>query len=462
MSRASRLAYPVAVGLAEGGWVTVLYLLVDALARVPASLGWVVFAVVAGGTCLSADRIDRLAASRVIVIVGLLAGGAIVGVILAGAVALGSGSGAGIGIEADPGSLLLGLAALRGFVRAGAMRDPDEASRPFFVGLLGLAAMWVVGGVLAEPMRAAFRDTAVVPTIAFLIGGIAATGLARSAVAASGAGFDPPSNRSWLVALGGLALAIGIAALPVGMAAERAMAAIIAWPLSLPLLIVAVIVARVLVPSRGNMLSRAGRYSLAPIIALGVLALAAIVLPPAKPITGGDAASAPGGLTAEPTTPVVDILLALLAVALVAAVLLYLARAWRTNADAAERQRDGDLRSRARDTSETDDEDGWGLGRRLRALTHRGRPTDAVAAYLATLRALDPIEGLGREPGETPAGHARRLHEAGAGTLELDLLAADFELARWGGRTISRAEHRRAIGRWERLRARLAQGSLEG
>ena len=79
----------------------------------------------------------------------------------------------------------------------------------------------------------------------------------------------------------------------------------------------------------------------------------------------------------------------------------------------------------------------------------------------ATLRALEPFEGQGRGPDETPAAHARRLHEAGVGTLELDLLAADFELARWGGRSISRAEHRRAIGRWDRLRGRLAQGPLE-
>ena len=46
MSRASGLAYPIAVGLAEGGWITVLYLLVDALSRVPSSLGLVVFGLV--------------------------------------------------------------------------------------------------------------------------------------------------------------------------------------------------------------------------------------------------------------------------------------------------------------------------------------------------------------------------------------------------------------------------------
>jgi hypothetical protein len=85
-----------------------------------------------------------------------------------------------------------------------------------------------------------------------------------------------------------------------------------------------------------------------------------------------------------------------------------------------------------------------------------------VSAYLAALRVIEPDEELRRGPAETPAGHARRLRQAGAGTLELDLLAADFELARWGGRRISSAEDRRAIGRWERLRVRLAARPVDG
>ncbi len=458
MSRAS-LAYPIAVGLAEGGWLTVLYLLVDAVARVHPPLGLAVFAVSAAATCLLADRIDRLAGSRLVVIVALLVGGGLLGVALATALGVVSGSSGSVGLTADPGAALVGVAVLRGFIRAGALRDPSEASRPFFLGLLGLSLMWMVGGVLTEPMRTAFRDAAVVPTLAFVVGGIAATGLGRSELAAAGAGFDPRSNRSWMVALTGLAVVLGIAALPLGSAAERAMAAIIAWPLSLPLLIVGALVARLIVPSRGGILRRAGTYTLGPLIALGVLALVAVLLPPPKPIPGADEASASGATASPPTTPVFDAVLAVLVVAIIIGVLLYLARAWRTNADATARLRGGDQRSRARDASETDAGDGWGLGRRLRALVRRGRPTDAVTAYLAALRSLEGHVGLERAPGETPAAHARRLHQAGSGTLELDLLAADFELARWGGRTISPAEDRRAIGRWERLRTRLAERS---
>ena len=53
MSR-SDLLFPIAVGLAEGGWVAVVYLLVDAIARVDAPLGPVVFIAAAFATCLTA------------------------------------------------------------------------------------------------------------------------------------------------------------------------------------------------------------------------------------------------------------------------------------------------------------------------------------------------------------------------------------------------------------------------
>ena len=402
MSLAS-LAYPVAVGLAEGGWLTVLYLLVDAVARVPPTLGFAAFALVAAATCLLADRIDRLAPTRVMVIVGLIVGGGLLGLVAAAVLNVVSGAGSDIGPAGDPGSVLLGLAALRGFIRAGALRDPDEAARPFLLGLLGLSAMWIVGGVLVEPMRTAFRAAAIVPTLGFIVGAVASTGLARSAIAAAGADFDPRSNRAWSVALFGLAIALGLAALPLGTAAERLMAAIIAWPVSLPLLIFLAIVARLLIPSRGGMLRRAGTYTLGPLIALGVLALAAIVLPPPAKVPGAEEASASGTNAAEPTTPVFDVALAVLAIVIVAAVLLYLARAWRMNAEATDRLRGGDLRGRLRDTSDTDPDER--LGDRTtaarpgstRSAHRRGRCLSGCAAI--TRGARGPGARLRRDPG---------------------------------------------------------------
>ena len=464
----ARLAYAGAIGLVEGGWIAVLYLLTDALAEVRPPLGFGVFAVVAAMTCLFVDRIDRLAGTRIVVIVGLLMFGALAGLGLAAVVVvLGSdpavrSASTGIGPMGDPGAVLLGLAALRGFLRAGALRDQGEASRPFFLGLLGLSAMWILAGALAEPGRLAFREAAIIPTVGFIAGGIVAAGLARSDLAAAGAGYDPHTNRVWSVALVGVAVVLALASVPLGSAAERAMAAIIARPLTVPVLVIVAIVARLIVPSRQAILRSASDHALGLVTVLGILVLDALLLPPPPPSLGGPVGVAGTGTSGETNASVVGIVLAVGAIALLAVALLYLANAWRTHGRPKERLVGGDLRTYAADPTDVDGERRLGLGGRLRALTRRGRPTDAVTAYLAALRELAGHRELDRSPAETPAAHARRLHQIGAGTLELDLLAADFELARWGGRSISRAEDRRAIGRWERLRRRLAEARRQG
>jgi hypothetical protein len=63
-----------------------------------------------------------------------------------------------------------------------------------------------------------------------------------------------------------------------------------------------------------------------------------------------------------------------------------------------------------------------------------------------------------RDPSETPAEHARRLRGDGVGALSLDLLAADYALARFGGLGLGEREDRRAVGRWRQLRTRLGKG----
>jgi hypothetical protein len=76
-------------------------------------------------------------------------------------------------------------------------------------------------------------------------------------------------------------------------------------------------------------------------------------------------------------------------------------------------------------------------------------PYDAVTAYLAALELFDPGQLMRREA-ESPLAHARRVTDR-----QLSLLAADYALARYGGRALTRLEHLRALGRWRRLRTRL-------
>ena len=109
----------------------------------PPALPSLAFVVVASATCLGARRLDRAAESRVTIIVGLLVGGAVAGLLASATVALLVRGSSPLGaLVDDPGAVVVGLAALRGFIRAGALRDPAEAQRPFFVGLSG----WPVRG----------------------------------------------------------------------------------------------------------------------------------------------------------------------------------------------------------------------------------------------------------------------------------------------------------------------------
>jgi hypothetical protein len=129
MSRADGL-FPAAVGLAEGGWVAVVYLLVDAIARVDAPLSPVTI-VVAGLACVG--WLARSAAASWLTIVGPLVGGTCRILLSAASAATFGGRDPVAAATHDPGRPL-GLAALRGFIRAGAQRDPGQAARPLLIG----------------------------------------------------------------------------------------------------------------------------------------------------------------------------------------------------------------------------------------------------------------------------------------------------------------------------------------
>jgi len=85
-----------------------------------------------------------------------------------------------------------------------------------------------------------------------------------------------------------------------------------------------------------------------------------------------------------------------------------------------------------------------------------GAPRDAVSAYVAAMAQLDAHPELARGPSETPAAHAHRLRpQTGARGLDIARLAAAYQLARYGARSITRLENVRAVKRFQRIRQSL-------
>ena len=99
--------------------------------------------------------------------------------------------------------------------------------------------------------------------------------------------------------------------------------------------------------------------------------------------------------------------------------------------------------------------DGLATRRRRRRFGRRAVPENAVDAYVALIDDLDRYHDVRRDPAETPAAHAGRLRAGGQTGLALELLAADYALARYGGITLPEREDRRAVGRWRVLRRTL-------
>ena len=79
-------------------------------------------------------------------------------------------------------------------------------------------------------------------------------------------------------------------------------------------------------------------------------------------------------------------------------------------------------------------------------------PKDALEAYPRLLDDWSSMPAQARRPTETPAAHAARLRADGAGAAALDLLVADFQLARFGAVPLTPAEDQRAVRRYHRLR----------
>lgn len=334
-----------------------------------------------------------------------------------------------------------GLAVLRGFAHARTPISAGTLATVFGVGVPCLALAALAGGMIAEPYRARFLAEATVAVVVFAGAATLALAIARLTAVGAGAGFDWRRNPTWVVLLVVLVLTTLAVAVPASIASP--LIALVAGAAIGPLLIVGLILG----------FTRRTLKTLLIVGAATVLVVGLIRFFSGGPFaislslggaTGGDAGPIDPATAAPIGLPIVIVTAVIL--------VLILARLWARRA-AAEPSDVDEVREIDRgDESASVRPSRWGFGRRLGATPE---PRDAVGAYLRLLADIDRRPSVRRDPSETPAAHAARLRSAGGADLSLDLLAADYALARFGGVELSEPEGRRAVGRWRRLRRSL-------
>jgi hypothetical protein len=431
---------PLMGAVAEGAWVTVVYLVLELAVNGDRPLGVLPFAAAAGLGMLVGSRPTADQVSPWPLAIALLAAG------IAGWLVAGGGLGSLLALDVrsavgqHPFGSLLALAALRGVLRGRALDAGAQGDTGLGAPTVAIALAWVLGGALAEPRRTAFAAEALGPTVLFLAAGPAGAALTRVASTARTTGFSWASNVSWIAVLAaGLLGAAGIALLAAG-GGVAGLAGIA------PIALAAVIVVAAISGPEPAGRRRDRRDAAAWLVVVAAIVIVAL-LPPIRPREQT--------LTPTPQTVVDDqtvadrqggtILLLAAGVAGAAIVLLLLRRG-----------RVARLSGVELDEEHSTVVDWRGFGAawsrpRLARWTRSAAPNDAVEAYRATLDALATDPTTRRGAGETPAAHASRLRTEGVGGLSLELLAADYALARFGGRRLTRSEDQRGVRRWRRI-----------
>jgi hypothetical protein len=430
--------------VAEGAWVAAVYAIVCAMAKVPAPLGVAGLALAALAGLVVARRFGQSFGDRwPAVALGLVVGTSILGALaspaaIAALLALDPVGAA----RAHPGGVLAGLALLRGMAHGRASASAVSLGHLVEVGLPGLVIPVVVAGMLDEPWRGEALAGIAAAVVTFLVAATLGVAVARIDSLGTRAGFDWRRNRAWLALVALLAIGVVAVVLPVASFVGPVVR-IVVGAIVVPLFAVGVIAG----------LTQVSRRALASVFVLGVVMLLVVALAgPARPTEGEGEPPGPGGILESESQVVTFAAGGLLTIAVIAGIVV-LARLWMREA----------LRIVPGDVAEerTIDRTGSADHQRGRSLASLGRPAaagppaDAATAYLALLADIAARPAVARAAAESPAEHARRLRTAGVGAAGLDLLAADYELARFAERRLTAAESRRAIDRWRRLRRTL-------
>ena len=428
---------PVLAILAEGAFLAVIYVTVEVVVDGrPPLLGTFELATAAGIAAIAARRKWADPDASATRFLGLLAILGLAGWLWsADARALVADGELVDAVTVHPGGWLMVVAGMRGVGRAVEV-DDRAVTRLVLVGVPALAIPWSLGQLASGELRQAFTDQAFVASITFVAAGFMAAGLARLQEIGRETGVDWRGDRSWMSTVAGVlvvVLGLGIpASMLLGLPGDAVLRGVLGPILTLvgyafaAVAAVAALIAFVLAQA----LRRIGFEMPAPMTPAEIARLQEVPTYTIEQLRGGLTALMVGWV--------------ILAIVIIVLVRVWIRRRKRFASPTTTEERSFQLPDRA-----------WRLtmprpSRRTPSVPIQVR--DGVTAYLAALGELaaqDPSRG--RAAHETPRAHALRVAEG----RELAGLQADYSLARYGGRPLTPAEHRRAIGRWQRLRDRL-------
>jgi hypothetical protein len=433
-----RAAALLAASLLEAAWITMVYVVIESLispAQAPMSLLAFAGATLAGiGFTRLSARGRHVYRSPVAAIVVALA---LIGWLLpVGTAAVHIAEDPVFVFAMHPGGILLGVAFLRGTAHATRVDDERIAEIALGPGLAAVAGLWVLLAATDGTAEASVVGAASSATVIFVTAGLSSIGLARLADL-RGAGVIGADRRVWDGVLVGVVVGLLVVALPLAMILGVPMGGVVRGA--------AEVIAQVLV------------VAAIPFILVGAVLGTALflVIEFLRRVAGGTSTD-PGGVIGGPLVDWQGLLgpagqngLALGVVPLVVAIVL----AFVVIRMLVRRPRRSVVDGAVVEVREVERPMGMRLRRPRMPIPRRHvPPRSASEAYVASLDALAQWPELTRLPSETPAEHARRLRFGAVGT-PLSHLAADYALVEFGHRTLTASEHRRAIERWQRIRA---------
>jgi hypothetical protein len=425
------------VVVAEAAWISVAAGLLQEFAFHEPALGIPTIAAFVAAGIVAARVLGRRLGNRwPAVALILIAAAGIAGWLASPTARSSLGDGIGPAMAANPGGWMAGLAVLRGFAHARLPLLEGTITRLVGLGVPGLAACAIVGGVIGEPFRTRFLADALSASIVFIVAATLALALTRLTTIGGDAGFDWRRNPTWLVMTIALLVVAVVAAIPLSIVAGTALQALFAIAVG-PLLVLGLLTG----------LDRTARRILGLVFAAGVVVLVVLQVFGGSPATPNPIPGAPVG-QGRPSVVEQVMTISLGGLILIGAIIaiLVLAAIWldRTRPPAE------DLADETRTIDRGEGE--AAPHRRRRWLGRIAAPVDAAAAYIALVRDLDSHPAVRRRSGETPAEHAARLRSEGRSGLPLDLLAADYALVRYGRVDLPPSEDQRAVRRWRLLR----------